>query len=176
MQKQQITGLFVLLAATAAVIGAAQFWTAEQAEAAPSGQEMTYEEILANTQTAQVKGETISPNGRFEVRAEGRGDLCVSDIVTPEKLQVVDRETGEVKWEDQGWLTQSALWSPDSHCFALAYGGRTWQAVRVVETDTWTSWNFALPDGSPIPEYTFLPRIGELGKMPSWMKTVSASR
>lgn len=166
----------MLLAATAAVIGAAQFWTAEQAEAAPSGQEMTYEEILANTKTAQVKGETISPNGRFEVRAEGRGDLCVSGIVTPEKLQVVDRETGEVKWEDQGWLTQSALWSPDSHCFALAYGGRTWQAVRVVETDTWTSWNFALPDGSPIPEYTFLPRIGELGKMPSWMKTVSASR
>ena len=157
MRKQQVIGLFVLLATTAAVIGAAQFWTAKQAETAPSGQEMTYEEIPANTPTAQVEGETISPNGRFEVRAEGRGDLCVSGIVTPEKLQVVDRETGEVKWEDQGWVTQSALWSPDSDYFALAYGGRTWQAVRVIETDTWTSWDFALPDGSAIPEYTFLP-------------------
>lgn len=157
MQKQQVIGLFALLAATAAVIGAAQFWTAEQAETAPLGQEVTYEEIPANTPTAQVEGETISPNGRFEVRAEGRSDLYVSGVVTPEKLQVVDRETGEVKWEDQGWVTQSALWSPDSDYFALAYGGRTWQAVRVIETDTWTSWDFALPDGSAIPEYTFLP-------------------
>ena len=49
MRKQQVIGLFVLLATTAAVIGAAQFWTAKQAETAPSGQEMTYEEILANT-------------------------------------------------------------------------------------------------------------------------------
>ena len=157
MRKQQVIGLFVLLVATAAVIGAAQFWTAKQAETAPSGQEMTYEEIPANTPTAQVEGETISPNGRFEVRAEGRSDLYVSGVVTPEKLQVVDRETGEVKWEDQGWVTQSALWSPDSDYFALAYGGRTWQAVRVIESDTWTSWDFALPDGSAIPEYTFLP-------------------
>ena len=157
MRKQQVIGLFVLLATTAAVIGAAQFWTAKQAETAPSGQEMTYEEIPANTPTAQVEGETISPNGRFEVRAEGRSDPYVSGVVTPEKLQVVDRETGEVKWEDQGWVTQSALWSPDSHYFALAYGGRTWQAVRVIESDTWTSWDFALPDGSAIPEYTFLP-------------------
>ena len=100
MRKQQVIGLFVLLATTAAVIGAAQFWTAKQAETAPSGQEMTYEEIPANTPTDQVEGETISPNGRFEVRAEGRSGLYVSGIVTPEKLQVVDRETGEVKWED----------------------------------------------------------------------------
>lgn len=157
MRKQQVIGLFVLLAATAAVIGAAQFWTAEQAKTAPSGQEMTYEEIPANTPTAQVEGETISPNGRFEVRAEGRSDLYVSGVVTPEKLQVVDRETGEVKWEDRGWLTQSALWSPDSQYLALAYSARTWQAVKVIETDTWTSWDFTLPDGSAIPEYTFLP-------------------
>ena len=157
MRKQQVIGLFVLLATTAAVIGAAQFWTAKQAETAPSGQEMTYEEIPANTPTAQVEGETISPNGRFEVRAEGRSDLYVSGVVTPEKLQVVDRETGEVKWEDRGWLTQSALWSPDSQYLALAYSARTWQAVKVIETDTWTSWDFTLPDGSAIPEYTFLP-------------------
>lgn len=157
MQKQQRTGLFVLLAATAAVISATQFWTAEQADAAPPEQKTSYEEILANTPTAQVEGETVSPNGRFEVRAEGRSDLYVSGVVTPEALQIVDRENGEVKWEDQGWVTQSALWSPDSHYLALAFGARTWQAIRVIETDTWTSWNFSLPDGSAIPEYTFLP-------------------
>ena len=40
---------------------------------------------------------------------------------------------------------------------ALAYGGRTWTAVKVISTAYWTSWDFTLPDGSPIPEYTFLP-------------------
>ena len=54
MQKQQVIGLFVLLAVTAAVIGTAQFWTAEQAETAPPEREMTDTEMLANTPTAQI--------------------------------------------------------------------------------------------------------------------------
>ena len=155
MQKQQVIGLFVLLAVTAAVIGTVQLLPPEQTKTPPEAED-AYEEFLANTPVADLEGETVSPNGRFEARTEGKSDLYVSGVVTPEKLQVVDRETGEVKWEDRGWLTQSALWSPDSHYFALAYGGRTWQAVRVIETDTWTSWDFVLPDGSAIPEYTFL--------------------
>ena len=144
------------MAATAAVIAAAQFWTTERTETEPPEREAIYEEILANTPTAQVEGEIISPNGCFEVRTTGRSDLYVSGVVIPEKLQVVDRETGEVMWEDQGWVTQSVLWSPDSHYLALAFGARTWQAIRVIETDTWTFWDFTLPDGSAISEYTFL--------------------
>lgn len=96
MQKQQVTGLFVLLAATAAVIGVAQFWESEQAETAPPEQETGYEDILVNMPTAKVEGETVSPDGRFEVRAEGRSGLYVSGVVIPEALQIVDRETGEV--------------------------------------------------------------------------------
>jgi hypothetical protein len=106
---------------------------------------------------AELAGEHISPDGRFEVQVVGKSDIYVSGVVVPEKLQVVDRENGEIMWEDQGWVTQSALWSPNSHYLALAYGARTWQAIRVIETDTWTAWDFTLPDGSSIPEYTFLP-------------------
>ena len=46
MQKQQVMGLFVLLAASAAVIGSAQLWTVEKAEAAPPQQETTYEDYI----------------------------------------------------------------------------------------------------------------------------------
>lgn len=173
MQKQQVMGLFILLAASAAVIGSAQLWTVEKAEAAPPQQETTYEEILANTPTAPVEGETISPNGRFEVRAEGRSGLCVSGVVPPETLQILDRKTGEVKWEDQGWVTQSVLWSPANNLVALAYGGRTWTAVKIISTAYWTSWEFTLPDGSPIPEYTFLPEDwGEWLDMDTLLLTV----
>lgn len=173
MQKQQVIGLFVLLTSTAAVISAAQFWTVEQAETVPPEQETSYEEILANTPTAQVEGETVSPNGRFEVRAEGRSDLYVSGVVTPEALQIVDRETGEVKWEDRGWVTQSVSWSPANNLVALAYGGRTWTAVKIISMAYWTSWEFTLPDGSPIPEYTFLPEEwGEWLDMDTLLLTV----
>ena len=146
-------GLLLLLAMTAAVIGADALGTAQQQAA----EETAYAELLANTPVAELEGEPVSPDGRFEVRAVGKSDLYVSGVVTPEKLQVVDRETGEVKWEDQGWVTQSVLWSPDSRYLALSYSARTWQAVTIIETDTWTSCDFTLPDGSPIPEYTFLP-------------------
>lgn len=40
---------------------------------------------------------------------------------------------------------------------AIAYGGRTWTQVKVISTACWISWDFTLPDGSPIPEYEFLP-------------------
>ncbi len=106
---------------------------------------------------AQVEGEAISPDGRFEVRAEGASGQYISGIQPPEFLQIVDRESGEILWQDQGWLSQSALWSPDGAYVALAYSARTWNAVRFLETENWTDWDFALPNGDPIPEYEFLP-------------------
>lgn len=156
MRKRQVLGLLVLLALTAAVISAARLWPAEQADTPPGG-ERAYEELLAKTTAAQVEGETHSPNGHFEVRTEGATDLYVSGVRVPERLQIVDTRTGEVKWEDAGYLWQSALWSPGNDLVALAYGGRTWQTVTVISTAYWTCWDFTLPDGSPIPEYTFLP-------------------
>lgn len=155
MQKRQILGLFVLVAVSAAVVWAARPWLTEQADT--SAEEAAYGELLANTPTAELEGETVSPNGRLEVRTAGRSDLYVSGVVVPEAIQIVDRETGEVKWEDQGYLWQSVSWSPVNNLVALAYGGRTWTAVKVISTAYWTSWDFTLPDGSSIPEYTFLP-------------------
>ena len=155
MQKQQILGLFVLLAVTVAVVWAPRPWMTGQPDV--SAEEAAYAELLANTPTAALEGEAVSPNGRLEVRTAGRSDLNVSGVAVPEAIQIVDRETGEVKWEDQGWVMQSVLWSPVNNLVALAYGGRTWTAVKVISTACWTSWDFTLPDGSPIPEYTFLP-------------------
>lgn len=119
--------------------------------------ETAYAELLATTPVAELEGEALSPDGRFEVRTVGKSAHYVSGVVTPERLQIVDTKTGDVLWEDMGYLWQSALWSPDSSYVALAYSGRTWTDVKIFETDTWTSWDFTLPDGSSIPEYTFLP-------------------
>lgn len=156
MEKRQICGLFALLAITAAVIGAEQLHSPKR-ETVPEDGEITYAELLADTPVAVLEGELVSPDGRFEVRAAGKSDNYVSGLAPPEKLQIVDRLTDEVLWEDMGYLTQSVLWSPDSRYLALSYAGRTWEDVKIFETDTWTSWDFTLPDGSPIPEYTFLP-------------------
>lgn len=112
---------------------------------------------LQDAPVAQVEGETVSPDGRFEVRTEGKSGQYVSGIQPPEFLQVVDRETGEVLWQDMGWRSQSALWSPDGAYVALAYSARTWNAVTFLEADTWTAWEFTLPGGEPIPEYEFFP-------------------
>ena len=154
MQKRQILGLFALLAATAAVVCGARPWLTEQADTLAG--EAAYAELLADTPTAQLEGEAVSPNGRLEARTAGRSELYASGVVVPEAIQILYRETGEVKWEDQGYLWQSVSWSPGNNLVALAYGGRTWTAVKVISTAYWTSWDFTLPNDSPIPEYTFL--------------------
>lgn len=149
-------GLPVILALVLLLAGCGQAeTTAEPPE--EMGETDEYEALIAATPVAQVEGEAVSPDGRFEVRAEGASGEYVSGVQPPEFLQIVDRETGEVLWQDQGWLSQSVLWSPEGGFLGLAYGARTWNAITIFETENWTSWDFTLPDGSPIPEYTFLP-------------------
>ena len=155
MQKRQILGLFVLLAVSAAVVWATRPWLTEQA--GTSAEEAAYVELLANTPLAELEGETVSPNGSLEARTIGASENVVSGLRIPEALQIVDTRTGEVNWEDGGYLRQSVSWSPENNLVALVYGGRTWTAVKVISTAYWTSWDFTLPDGSPIPEYVFLP-------------------
>jgi hypothetical protein len=155
MQKQQILGLIALLAMTAVVACGARPWLVERADTLAA--KVAYEELLANTPVAELEGEAVSPNGWLEVQTVGKSDLYISGVVVPEAIRVVDRKSGEIKWEDQGYFWQSASWSPGNNLVALAYGGRTWTAVKVISTAYWTSWDFVLPDGSSIPEYTFLP-------------------
>ena len=154
MEKGQIFGALTLLAVTAAVACAAGPGPVKEQSTPSEGEAV---QVLASVPVARVEGETRSPDGRFQVRAAGASGQYVSGVQPPESIRVVDTETGEILWRDQGWVTQSVLWSPDSRYLAFAYGARTWQAVRVIETGTWTVWDFTLPDGDPIPEYTFLP-------------------
>lgn len=152
MQKQQLLGGLALLTVTAVVIGLAGAVPERQPE-----EFAAYEELVDNTPLAELEGETLSPNGRFQVQIQGASDLYVSGVRVPEYLQIVDTVTGEVKWEDRGYVSQSVLWSPGNNLVALAYSGRTWTAVKVISTAYWTSWDVTLPDGEAIPEYTFLP-------------------
>ena len=154
MQKQQFLGAVALLAATAIVACIAGPGPVEEQSTPPKGEAV---QVLCSTPVSRVEGELRSPDGRFQVQAAGASGQYVSGVQPPEFVQVVDAKTGDVLWQDQGWVTQTALWSPDSRYLALAYGARTWQAIRVIETNTWTGWDFILPGGSPIPEYTFLP-------------------
>ena len=111
-----------------------------------------------NAPVAEVEGETTSPDGRFRAETAGKTDTYVSGVLVPEFLRIVDTGTGEAVWEEDGYVWQSVSWSQGEPALAaVAYGGRTWQAVTVVNPETGASWDFTLPDGSPIPEYTFLP-------------------
>lgn len=152
MDKGRIIGAIMLLAVTAGAIGLSARQAAEAARQAEA-----YEAFLDTLPLAQLEGEPVSPNGRYEIRTVGESDLAVSGVRVPETLQLVNTQTGAVVWEDMGYPYQSVSWSPGNNLAAIACGGRTWRAVTVVSTAWGTTWDFTLPDGSPIPEYTFLP-------------------
>lgn len=153
MKRGQIIGLCVLLLLTAGVL-LADPGPSTTAEDLSDG-ERAYQELLESAPLAEVEGEPVSPDGRFLVRTVGETDLYVSGVRVPEKVQVVDRSTEEVLWETDGMVGQLALWSPEGEYLALALSARTWCSVTILETENWTAWDFTLPDGSPIPEYTF---------------------
>lgn len=150
MKREQIIGLCVLLLLTAGGILAAS-----AQENSLSDGERAYQELLEAAPLAAVEGETVSPDERFLVRTVGETDFYVSGVRVPEKVQVVDRSTEEVLWETDGMVAQQALWSPEGGYLALALSARTWCDLTILETEHWTSWEFTLPDGGPIPEYTF---------------------
>ena len=70
MEKQQILGGLVILAVTAAGIGGISLLS-DHPKAAKDPF-AAYEERLAAAPVAEVEGETLPPNGRFEVRTAGR--------------------------------------------------------------------------------------------------------
>lgn len=153
IEREQIAGLCVLLLLTAGVILTASRFPA--GEGGLSDGERAYQEMLEAAPLAEVEGEAVSPDERFLVRTVGETDIYVSGVRVPEKVQVVDRATEEVLWEAEGRVAQQALWSPEGGYLALALSARTWCDLTVLETERWTGWDFTLPDGGPIPEYTF---------------------
>lgn len=155
MRREQLAGLCVLLLLAVGTGFAGSRRLSEAAERLAVEEE--YETLLAATPLAEIEGETVSPDGRFEIRTTGKSEIYVSGVVVPRSLQVVDRKSGEVLWEGEGMVWQSARWSPEGGYLALARSARTWCFVTVMETERWTEWEFTLPDGGAIPEYVFLP-------------------
>lgn len=147
MFRQQLAGLALLLAVTAGAAAADRLF---QKEPEP--------DLPVCAVVAPLEGEISSPDGRFYVRQRG-ADTSVTEagLYPAERIQVVSRKSGEVLWEDIGYYHQSVLWSPGSRYVAIARLARTYQVVTVIDTETFLAWDVTMPDGGPIPEYTFLP-------------------
>lgn len=160
--------LLLLLAAC----GAAETAEPPEKEASPA-ESRTETEIRSEPENppeedsilpAVLEGEPLSPDGRFLARVEGRRESVMAMGLYPaDTVQIADAKTGEVLWEGDGFYTQSILWSPEGGFGALARSTRTSCSITIIETEGWTEWDFTLPDGSPIPEYTFLPDGGPWG-------------
>lgn len=152
MDKRRIFGVLALAVITAVTAGVAPPKMAAQRQ-----ETAEYQAPLEAAPVAQVEGETLSPNGQFQLETAGRTDQYVSGWIVPESIQITEIPTGRVLWQMMGQLTQSAAWSPNGRFLTLAYSTRTQSGLKIVDTQTWTDWDFTLPDGSPIPEYIFFP-------------------
>ncbi len=116
------------------------------------------EENPSSIQPAVLDGEALSPDGRFRAEAEGVNERIFAMGLYPvEFVQIADAATGEILWQDHGAYKQEILWSPKGQYAAIARTTRTFCTVVLIETQKWTTWEFVLPNGEPIPEYTFLP-------------------
>lgn len=154
---KKLPGLLALLLLLAAC-GQAEAPDLPMAEETETPEETVVPEEDGSIQPAVLEGEALSPDGRFLARVEGhRESVTAMGLYPADKVQITDAKTGEVLWEGDGFYEQSVLWSPEGGFLALAYGARTWCSITIIETENWTSWEFTLPDGNPIPEYTFLP-------------------
>lgn len=106
-----------------------------------------------------LEGEEFSPDGQFYAQGllEGGEGYQPGETYPPDVIRISTLETDIQCWQGDAGLKNSILWSPEGGFAAIARTARTWCSILVLETENWTSWDFALPDGSPIPEYTFLP-------------------
>lgn len=130
----------------------------------PVEEETESPEEGSSIQPAVLEGEALSPDGRFLARVEGVNEgITAMGLYPADKVQITDAASGEVLWEGMGFYEQSILWSPESGFAALARSARTGCSITIIETSGWTEWEFTLPDGSPISEYTFLPYDGPWG-------------
>ena len=106
---------------------------------------------------APIKGETVSPDGKWEIVQEGGDEGITSGGLHPcEAVKIVNRDSGEVLWEDDGAYLLHAAWPEGSEFAVVARTARTWTQVTVVSTESGTACPVLLPGENPIPEYTFL--------------------
>ena len=92
-----------------------------------------------------VTGEASSPDGRFRVEAG-------------ETLRIVAADSGETVWEEDSYPWQAVSWSAGDPVLAVAaYGSESEVFLTAVAPETGASWDFVLPDGSPLPRGAALP-------------------
>lgn len=106
---------------------------------------------------APVEGEAISPDGKWEVVQEGINDGVTSGGLYPcESVKLVNRDSGEILWQEDGAYLIHAAWQKDSKFAVVARTTRTRVEVSVVATASGESRALRLPGDQSIPEYTFL--------------------
>jgi len=127
--------------------------TSEISENSAESEETSSDSTL---EAAPLIGDALSPDGKYEVKLTGRLDVPAMGIVPPETVDVFDTKSGKVMWQTDGSYIHNVSWSEDSRYLALAVTARVWCCITVIDTETWTAWEFALPDGSSLPNYWFL--------------------
>lgn len=106
---------------------------------------------------APIEGQALSPDGKWEVLQEGVSEGVTSGGLYPcETVKLVDRDSGEVLWEEGGAYQIHAAWPEGSEFAVIARTARTWTEVTVVSTATGAVCPVRLPGDAAIPEYTFL--------------------
>ena len=108
-------------------------------------------------ETAPLDGDTSDPGGNYEICLRGHSEGITSGGLYPtQRVQIVDINTGEAKWEGLGGYRICARWSPDGRYVALSRMGRAWESITVVETETFREVDVTLPGGGSFPEYAFV--------------------
>lgn len=106
---------------------------------------------------APIEGQAVSPDGAWEVIQEGVNEGVTSGGLYPcETVKLVDRDSGEVLWEEDGAYLIHAAWPEGSEFAVVARTARTWTEVTVISTESGSACPVLLPGDKPIPEYTFL--------------------
>lgn len=106
---------------------------------------------------APIEGDAVSPDGKWEIVQEGVNEGITSGGLYPcETVKIVNRDSGEVLWEEDGAYLIHAAWQRDSKFAVVARTARTWTQVTVISTGTGAACPVLLPGDKPIPDYTFL--------------------
>lgn len=99
--------------------------------------------------------ETVLPEEDWEEVPEA--EVPSGGLYLLESVPVLDTAAEDMAWEDKGDYRQSVLWSPDGAYVAIARTTETEVMVTVLEPVKSDYWHMTMPDGSNIPENTFLP-------------------
>lgn len=165
MKKWSILALTICLLLT----GCGQTQQPQKEEPNPPPQEEVQQPEQPQEQTGSIhetpepvyyplEMDATSPDGRWEISLAGtKSGPDDTGIYTPESVRIINAATGDLAWEDDAALRQKGCWSPEGDYLALARMDENTCAVTVIAMESGTAFEFALPDGSELPETSVLP-------------------